>query len=184
MFFHPSAQTLSTPRPARLKAAGGWLRSHWDVPVLGVCLLCMAGIIVQHCWQSTQVATLRLPNPSFSSSAIVPNSLLACPVPVVSLSADASQSLLTTTATSAHPRSRKRLARKRHAKKPALTGPVALNTASAATFQQLPGIGPTLSQRIVQYRQAHGPFVTVDDLVNVSGIGPKTLAKLKAHLIL
>ncbi len=50
-----------------------------------------------------------------------------------------------------------------------------LNTATAQQLQTLPGIGAVLAQRIIDYRSAHGPFQTVGDLVNVSGIGEKKL---------
>ncbi len=62
----------------------------------------------------------------------------------------------------------------------ALTGPLNLNTATASELEQLPGIGPALAARIVQYRQEHGPFRTVDALLLVSGIGPATLDRIRS----
>lgn len=59
-----------------------------------------------------------------------------------------------------------------------------LNTASAPTLEQLPGIGPTLSRRIVEHRRTHGPFATVDDITRVHGIGEKTVARLKPLLVI
>lgn len=58
------------------------------------------------------------------------------------------------------------------------------NTASAADLEALPGIGPVLAGRIVAYREAHGPFKTIDDLEQVSGIGPKKLAQVKPYLFI
>jgi len=57
-----------------------------------------------------------------------------------------------------------------------------INTASETDLTQLPGVGPTLARRIVEYRQANGPFATVDDLQNVSGVGPSKFAKMEAFL--
>lgn len=54
-----------------------------------------------------------------------------------------------------------------------------VNTASAATLEQLPGIGPTLSRRVVEHRRANGPFERVDDMAQVHGIGDKTVARLR-----
>jgi len=54
-----------------------------------------------------------------------------------------------------------------------------VNTASASELQVLPGIGPKKADAIVNFRKENGPFRQVDDLVQVKGIGPKTLAKLR-----
>lgn len=58
-------------------------------------------------------------------------------------------------------------------------GKVNINTASAAQLQQLPGIGESLSQRIVDYREANGSFASVYDLAKVSGIGDTRLASIR-----
>jgi len=56
---------------------------------------------------------------------------------------------------------------------------VNINTATAAELETLPRIGPTMAQRIVEYREANGPFKTVEDIQNVPGIGPTTFAGIK-----
>lgn len=61
---------------------------------------------------------------------------------------------------------------------PALAA-VDINAASEAELETLPGIGPSKAAAIVQYRADHGPFKTVDELDNVSGIGPSTMASLR-----
>jgi competence protein ComEA len=57
-------------------------------------------------------------------------------------------------------------------------GRVDLNRATAADLDALPGIGPVLAQRIVDYRDAHGPFRNIDQLDEVPGIGPAVFAEL------
>jgi competence protein ComEA len=58
-------------------------------------------------------------------------------------------------------------------------GKINLNTATLEELESLPGIGPTLAQRIVEYRDAHGPFQSVEDLLLVKGIGPSLLEKIR-----
>ncbi len=58
-------------------------------------------------------------------------------------------------------------------------GPVNLNTATASELDGLPGIGPTLAARIIQYRTQNGPFNASEELLNVSGIGAKKFDGLK-----
>jgi competence protein ComEA len=61
-------------------------------------------------------------------------------------------------------------------------GKVNINSASAGELEQLPGIGPVLAQRIVEYRTQHGPFRTVKDLLKVPGIGEKKFQSLEAYV--
>jgi competence protein ComEA len=56
---------------------------------------------------------------------------------------------------------------------------VNINTADATALEALPGIGEVLSQAIVDYRTQNGPFATVDDLENVSGIGPSIMEDVR-----
>ncbi|MDX2085296.1 MAG: helix-hairpin-helix domain-containing protein [Candidatus Melainabacteria bacterium] len=60
--------------------------------------------------------------------------------------------------------------------------PVSINHASVQQLQVLPGVGPKLAQRIVEYRKQNGPFSTVEALEAVRGIGPKKLSKMKPYL--
>lgn len=57
---------------------------------------------------------------------------------------------------------------------PTIAFPLNINTATAQELDQLPGIGPSLAQGIVAYRDAHGPFSSIEDIQNVPDIGPKT----------
>lgn len=54
-----------------------------------------------------------------------------------------------------------------------------LNTASAEELTSLPGIGEVLAARIVAYREEHGPFQTLDDIMQVSGIGSKVVEEIR-----
>lgn len=56
---------------------------------------------------------------------------------------------------------------------------VNVNTASATELEALPGIGEVISQRIIDYRIQNGPFASIDDLVEVSGIGDAILADIR-----
>ncbi len=58
-------------------------------------------------------------------------------------------------------------------------GLININTASATEFETLSGIGEVLAAAIVDYRTENGPFASVDDLENVSGIGPATLEEIR-----
>jgi len=57
-----------------------------------------------------------------------------------------------------------------------------VNKANSAQLQTLNGIGPTKAQEIINYRKSHGGFKTVEELVNVKGIGPKSLMKMKSQV--
>ena len=57
-----------------------------------------------------------------------------------------------------------------------------INKASVEELTRLKGIGSQYAQRIVQYREEHGPFTCVEDIMKVQGIGSKTCEQNKAHM--
>ena len=65
---------------------------------------------------------------------------------------------------------------------PGGTALVNINSATEQQLEGLSGVGPVLAAAIVSYRTQHGPFHSVDDLLDVSGIGPATLAELRPHV--
>jgi competence protein ComEA len=68
------------------------------------------------------------------------------------------------------------------AAKPTPTAKVNVNTATAEQFTTLPGVGPKLAARIVEHRQKAGSFKSVQELLNVKGIGEKNLEKIQGYL--
>jgi competence protein ComEA len=66
---------------------------------------------------------------------------------------------------------------------PTASAPVDLNTATAQQLDALPGIGPTTAQKIIDYRQQHGPYTSIDDLDAISGIGPAKIESLRGLVI-
>ena len=60
----------------------------------------------------------------------------------------------------------------------AQAGPINLNTADSTALETLPRVGPTLAQRIIDWRSEHGPFRAVDELRDVTGIGEKIFADI------
>ncbi len=62
---------------------------------------------------------------------------------------------------------------------PTVNFPININTASVLTLQELPGIGATKAEAIVSHRQEHGPFATVEDIMDVPGIGAGIFSQLK-----
>ena len=70
------------------------------------------------------------------------------------------------------------LASRTHVSSP-VPGRMNLNTAGVAELDQLPGVGPVTAQRIVAYREQHGPFQTIDELAEVSGISDRMVDELR-----
>jgi len=66
---------------------------------------------------------------------------------------------------------------------PGTPGQVQLNTAAAGELESIPGVGPVLAARIVEFRETNGPFVVVEDLLDVAGIGEAKLAAMRDAVV-
>ena len=62
-------------------------------------------------------------------------------------------------------------------------GKININTASAEELQALVRVGPKYAARIIEYREKNGPFKTPEEIINVSGIGPKTFELNKDRIV-
>jgi competence protein ComEA len=63
------------------------------------------------------------------------------------------------------------------------SGPISLSRADQATLETLPRIGPATAERIIAWREEHGPFQSIEDLLAISGIGPATLEGLADRVV-
>jgi competence protein ComEA len=75
-----------------------------------------------------------------------------------------------------------RASKPREPKQAQSTAIVSLNSASKAELDSLPGIGPATAAKIIQYREEHGGFSSIEELLDVKGIGPKKLAAMRDRL--
>jgi len=150
---------------------------HWDEVLLGLLIVFLCGLLV----------SLLTPQPvshwkiqSYSGG----NPLVSAPADEVTLnetdmeSAQAGQAILPTSERRHHTRKVHHASPKKPKHPPVLN----MNTATLAQFQLFTGIGPKMAQRIVDYRKAHGPFQTVEQIMDVKGIGPKKFEKMKPYL--
>ncbi len=159
---------------------GVWWQTHWDAVLLAASAMA-AAVVLLGPMLAPASPTLMVSVPA--SQAPVLGGGAVCPLPLVASAAVPAVGMVATSTVGAVAASGT-TAKKTYTKKPAMVGKVALNTASSASLQRLPGIGPALAGRIVAYRQAHGPFSKVAHITKVKGIGAKTLKKLQPHLVL
>ena len=67
--------------------------------------------------------------------------------------------------------------------RPPAVGPIDINAATVEQLDALPGVGPAIAGRIVSYREAYGAFATIEEIMNVKGIGPATFEEIKGLIV-
>ena len=165
--------TWSGQLKASAAAPFGWIRQHWDAVLLGAMIVIMAGL----------AAYLISPRPDYTLTlSSVPQGAFQEGLPGAAKTAmtEADEELLAAPADD-HP-SRRHRADGKKAKKPAKPPVMNLNTATAPQLDLLPGVGPKLAKRILDYRKSHGPFTDIAQIMEVKGIGEKNFAKMRPFL--
>ena len=61
-------------------------------------------------------------------------------------------------------------------------GKININSASEIELTKIPGVGPALAKRIIEFREQHGPFRRLEDIMKVRGIGEKSYQKMRAYI--
>ncbi len=146
------------------------LMARWDQGLLCLVLLAMLGMIAYLLWPQPQAALTLTPwQPNQEITNVVENFPETTTLGAESEPADAPASS----------QARKHWGA---AKKPAKPPVLNLNTATVHQLELLPGIGPKMAQRIIDYRKAHGPFKDAAQVMDVKGIGSKKFEKLKPYL--
>lgn len=174
-------ESLMAIGSGRSSGLGRWL-ARWPL-ILCFCLIGLMGwMIASLVWPQpkTQITLSPLKadqwvvsGASAMEEGLPPESEIVTDNTGIEASEDSSKS-----AHSKKPRKRHHSAKKKPAHPPVLN----LNSASLSQLQLLPGIGPKMAQRIVDYRKAQGSFSSPEQVMDVKGIGPKKFEKLKAFL--
>lgn len=156
----------------------GMLKQFKGLPWDGIVLLGCVGVLMASFFYPTNQ---HMPLSQNHRPQAIQLSLHMPPYPRRSHT-DASETSQTSSVNPSPLKARKKSKQRKRAKNKQAILPIALNTATKSQWETLPGIGPTLAQRIVEYRQQHGPFTQVDDLDQVKGIGPKLLEKIRPYM--
>lgn len=158
---------------------GRWsaLLGRWDEASLAAVTVSIVGMVVFLLWPQPQA--------QMTLSALTPSKITSV-INIPGLETNAAGSLAEETKAGileqpeGKPKPRKSY--RRAAKKPAKPPITSLNGANAAQLQLLPGIGPKMATRIIEYRKQHGAFASVEQVMEVSGIGPKKFEKMRPYL--
>ena len=196
MHHHDSDHLACCELPEKPSFGLGWckaLLTHWERSLLLLiigAMLAMAGSLL---WpQPVAVLSLK-PYPLHSASALqndftqtdeshseqdnaLEASELKASEPATLPATDADSVRTDQSQSKHHHRHRSSTTKPKH---PSVTN---LNTAKQAQLELLPGIGPRMAERIIRYRTTNGGFSTVEQVMDVKGIGPKKFEKMKPYL--
>ncbi|HEY9685983.1 MAG TPA: helix-hairpin-helix domain-containing protein [Coleofasciculaceae cyanobacterium] len=157
------------------------LRHRWEEAALiavSMAIFCMAGYLL---WPQPQAMMQLVPTAGHSSATNVADNSLTFHSESTSASEVSSSDSVVEAPDKESTSHRRRAFGHAHKKpeKPPITN---INAASTAKLQLLPGIGPKMALRIIEYRKEHGAFATVEQVMEVKGIGPRKFEKLKPYL--
>jgi|SRR6478609_3704550 len=156
-----------------------WIMQYWESVVLATVLLAILTLLLLILFPAPE-QVLSLQNVPLSKPVPLPSAL---PLETSDLLSEDSafEEPLSPVGSSAHTAAKKHTHHYAH-KKPKHPPITSLNKASLAQLQLLPGIGPKMAQRVMEYRKSHGSFTDVAQVMDVKGIGPKKFEKMKLFL--
>lgn len=172
-------------RPSSPWTSGSWLVHHWERALLLGMVLAMAvmviGLLLPH---PQTVITLQPFTESSGLQLGVAQVPEASEVPTgdESISEDEASSEANSLQQVKHRRKKHHRASRASHKKPAKPPITNLNTANASQLQLLQGIGPAMAGRIIEYRKISGGFKSIEQVMDVKGIGPKKFEKMRPFL--
>jgi competence ComEA-like helix-hairpin-helix protein len=179
--------SVTEPASADLEAPGqgllSWLQEHWESAALGCVVFAILSLLAMVLWPAPDtVLTLReIPLSLHSTTPAAPSSEAE---DVESIGAVGEETEALSSQTSRikpvypHKSSRHHFGPKKP-KHPPITS---LNKATLVQLQLLPGLGPKMAQRVIDYRHAHGPFTDPSQIMDVKGIGPKKFEKMRPFI--
>lgn len=183
---HPPVNELENPlkETAPADRSSGFKRclKHWDGLLLAGLFAFMLGSGAYLLWPQPQAEISLHPFHAPASGVVLTSSVEDSESPTGEITPAAVESAAFTGSASAEKPRRQSRKRFSSHKKPTHPPVLDLNRATITQLQLLPGIGPKTAVLIIEYRKAHGPFASSEQIMDVKGIGPKKFAKMKAFL--